>query len=213
MKVKIKKDDKIKSYQVNKSWSEVTLEKWLSIVSLEEAGASEEALSTLKQLSNIPDDLIKQLSISDVATIMDRVSILQQKANGALKRIIKVDGKEYGFHPSLDRITLGEYADLETFIMLVIQKHLPEIMAILYRPIVEKKNKIYTIEKYDGDIDIRTEVMKKMKAEQVQSALVFFWTLGKELSRIIPSYLMEALNKKAESMQVNPLQKNGDGSE
>ena len=49
MKVKIKKDDKIKSYQVIKSWSEVTLEKWLSIVSLEEAGASEEALSTLKQ--------------------------------------------------------------------------------------------------------------------------------------------------------------------
>ena len=209
MKVKIKKDDKIKSYQVIKSWSEVTLEKWLSIVSLEEAGASEEALSTLKQLSNIPDDLIKQLSISDVATIMDRVSILQQKANGALKRIIKVEGKEYGFHPSLDRITLGEYADLETFIKLGIQKHLPEIMAILYRPIVEKKNKIYTIEKYDGDIDIRTEVMKKMKAEQVQSCFVFFWSFVNVLLEILASFLAIRLNKKAQDQKEMILQKNG----
>ena len=212
MKVKIKKDDKIKSYQVIKSWSEVTLEKWLNIVSLEEAGASEEALSTLKQLSNIPDNLIKQLSISDVATIMDRVSILQQKANGALKRIIKVEGKEYGFHPSLDRITLGEYADLETFIKLGIQKHLPEIMAILYRPIVEKKNKIYTIEKYDGDIDIRTEVMKKMKAEQVQSALVFFWTFAKELLIALPSFLTKKLKETRMQLQAKVLQKNGVGS-
>ena len=62
------------------------------------------------------------------------------------------------------------------------------------QPVVEKKNKIYTIDAYDGDISIRAEEMKKMSAEQVQASLVFFWTLGKELCEILPSFLMEMLN-------------------
>ena len=66
-------------------------------------------------------------------------------------------------------------------------------MAVLYRPIKEKKNDVYIIEAYDGNISIRAEEMKKMSAEQVQSALRFFFALGKMLSKILPLYLMEKL--------------------
>ena len=93
----------------------------------------------------------------------------------------------------MDSISLGEYADIETFIKNGIEKQLPELCAVLYRPIKEKKNDIYIIDAYDGDIRLRTEEMKKMSAQQVQSALVFFYTLGKELSEILPLYLMEQL--------------------
>ena len=86
-------------------------------------------------------------------------------------------------------------------------------MAILYRPITEKKNDIYTIAAYDGDIRMRTEEMKQMSAEQVQSALVFFYRLGKELSLILPSYLMDRLKEMNQQLPQNPSQKNGDGSE
>ena len=213
MKVKIKKGKKTKSYKVISSWSEVTLEKWLRLADLEEAGASEEALGTITELSNIPKKLVKELSIGDVSAIMDRVGLLQHQANSSLKRIIEIEGKEYGFHPSLDRITLGEFADLETFLKMGIQKHLPEVMAILYRPIVEKKNNIYTIEKYDGNIEIRTEVMKRMKAEEVQAALVFFWSFAKELLIALPSSLTRRLKVTREQLQAKASQKNGDGSE
>ena len=213
MKVKIEKGKKTKNYKLISSWSEVTLEKWLKIVDLQEAGASEEALGTITELSNIPKKLVKELSISDVSAIMDRVGRLQHQANSSLKRIIEIEGVEYGFHPSLDRISLGEFADLETFLKMGIQKHLPEVMAILYRPIVEKKNKIYTIERYDGNIDIRTEVMKKMSAEQVESALVFFWSFVKELLIALPSSLIKRLKETRERLQAKVLQKNGDGSE
>lgn len=213
MKVKIEKGKKTKNYKLISSWSEVTLEKWLKIVDLQEAGASEEALGTITELSNIPKKLVKELSISDVSAIMDRVGRLQHQANSSLKRIIEIEGVEYGFHPSLDRISLGEFADLETFLKMGIQKHLPEVMAILYRPIVEKKNKIYTIERYDGNIDIRTEVMKKMPAEQVESALVFFWSFVKELLIALPSSLIKRLKETRERLQAKVLQKNGDGSE
>ena len=213
MKVKIKKGKKTKSYKVISSWSEVTLEKWLRLADLDEVGASEEALGTITELSNIPKKLVKELSIGDVSAIMDRVGLLQHQANSSLKRIIEIEGVEYGFHPSLDRITLGEFADLETFLKMGIQKHLPEVMAILYRPIVEKKNNIYTIEKYDGNIEIRTEVIKRMKAEEVQAALVFFWSFAKELLIALPSSLTRRLKVTREQLQAKASQKNGDGSE
>jgi len=144
---------------------------------------------------------------------MSKISELQEGQNSSLKKIIEVEGKRYGFHPNLDDITLGEYADVETFIKDDVEKNLPELMAILYRPIVEEKNGIYIIEAYDGNINIRAEEMKKMPAEQVQSALVFFYNLGKELLRTLPSYLMERLKEMKKQLPQNPSQKNGVGSE
>ena len=75
----------------------------------------------------------------------------------------------------------------------MVEKHLPELMAILYRPIKEKKNDIYIINAYDGNIRLRAEEMKKMSAEQVQSALVFFYAFVKELSKTLQSCLTEVL--------------------
>ena len=84
---------------------------------------------------------------------------------------------------------------MEQFIKNGIETNLPELMAILYRPIKYKKENIYIIDAYDGEITMRTEEMKKMAAEQVQSALVFFYHLGKVLSVILPSYLMDRLKE------------------
>ena len=86
-------------------------------------------------------------------------------------------------------------------------------MAVLYRPIVEKKNKVYTIEKYDGDIEIRKEIMKKMKAEEVQSALVFFWSFVKELLIALPLSLTKRMKEMTMLLQAKHLQKSGVGLE
>ena len=213
MKVKIKKEGKTKQYKLISSWEDVTLEKWLELIDLETGSKSNEAIETITALSNIPKQLVKELGIQDVAVIMGRIAKLQAEQNSSLKRIIEVEDKEYGFMPDLNSITLGEYADIETFIKEGIENRLPELMAVLYRPIVEKKNDVYTIEAYDGNITIRTEEMKKMNAEQVQSALVFFWSLGNELSKILPLYLMERLNKMGSNLEAKVLQKSGVGSE
>ena len=161
MKVRIKKDGKKKEFKLISSWKEVTLEKWLKLLDFQEGTKSEEARDTIEALSNIPKNTINQLELKDIAVIMGRVSEMQQKQDSSLKRIIEVGGKRYGFHPNLDDITLGEYADIETFIKNDIDKNLPELMAILYRPIVEEKNDIYIIEAYDGNISIRAEEIKK----------------------------------------------------
>ena len=212
MKVKIKKQGKVKEFKLINKWSDVTLEKWLKLIDFHNGSKSSEATETIAALSDIPKKLIKQLELKDVAVIMGRVAELQQKQNSSLKRIIEVEGKEYGFHPDLDSITLGEYADIETFIKNDIEKHLPELMAILYRTITERgENGVYTIQAYDGNIRIRAEQMKKMSAEQVQSALVFFYHLGKGLLTTLPSVLMDQLKEMNQLLQQNPLPKSGDG--
>ena len=213
MKIKIKKKDKTKEFKIISKWSDVTLEKWLKLIELETGSKAKEAEETIAALSNIPKQLINELSIKDVAVIMSRMAELQQEQDSSLKNIVKINEVEYGFHPDLDSITLGEYADIETFIKNGIETNLPELMAVLYRPVTEKKNDIYTIAAYDGDIRMRTEEMKQMSAEQVQSALVFFYRLGKELSLILPSYLMERLKEMNQQLPQNPLPKSGHGSE
>ena len=196
MKVKIKKEGKVESFNLINSWADVTLETWLKLIDFETGTKTEEATETIAALSDIPKKLIKELSLSDVAVIMSKVGELQQEQDTKLKRIIEINGVEYGFHPDLDSISLGEYADIEQFIKNGIDSSLPELMAVLYRPIkIKKSETLYIIEPYDGDIRLRAEEMKQMSAAQVQSALFFFYNLGKVLSEIMPLYLMERLKE------------------
>ena len=122
MKVKIKKQGKVKEFKLISKWEDVTLVKWLKLIDFHKGTKSKEAQETIAALSNIPKDLIKQLELKDVAVIMSKLSELQAKQDSSLKRIVEVNGKRYGFHPNLDEITLGEYADLETMIKNDIEK-------------------------------------------------------------------------------------------
>mgnify|MGYP003129450999 FL=1 len=73
-------------------------------------------------------------------------------------------------------------------------------MAILYRPILEEKNDVYTIQAYDGKLSMRAEAMKRMKAEDVQSSLVFFWTFVMECLRILPLSLKDQATQMMEEL-------------
>lgn len=216
MKLKIKKKGKSKEYNVIESWSDVTLEKWMQLTLEGEVSKTKEVEDTIALLSDLPKKVIRELSLRDVLNIFEKMSSLQAQHNEVLRKVITIDDIEFGFHPDLSEITLGEYADLETLIQEGLQNNMPEIMAILFRPIVEKDNEVYAIEAYDGNLRIRAEKMKQMPAEQVHNALVFFWTFVKVFVAIMPSSLMAGRKKQMkqiEKYRQKVLQKNGVGSE
>tara|TARA_R110002051_G_scaffold5647_1_gene28816 strand:- start:478 stop:1119 length:642 start_codon:yes stop_codon:yes gene_type:complete len=213
MKVKIKKEGKKETYNLINSWSDVNLETWIKLIDKETGSKTEEAEETIAALSDIPKKLIKELSLRDVAIIMEKIAELQSKQSSELKKTFEIEGVEYGMHPDLSEITLGEYADIESFIKEGLEKNMPEIMAVLFRKVTEKNGEAYTIEAYDGNITIRTEEMKKMSAEQVQNALVFFYRLGKELLKILPSFLLERTQEMTKQLQTEISQNDGAGSE
>ena len=191
MKVKIKKKGETKEFKLIDSWADVTLETWLQLIDFKEGTKTEEATKTIAALTDIPKRLVQELALADVVTIMSKVGELQAKQGTDLKRIIEINGVEYGFHPDLSEITLGEYADIEQFIKDGLESNLPELMSVLYRPIKEQKNDIYIIDSYDGNIRLRAEEMKQMSAEQVQSAMVFFYHFVKVSSEILLSFSIQ----------------------
>ena len=215
MKVKIKKEGKKETFNLISSWSDVTLEKWIILVGLEKESKTKEAEETIAALSDIPRKLIKELSLRDVAIIMGKVAELQSERDTVLKKVIELDGVEYAMHPNLDDITIGEYADIESFIKDGLEKNLPELMAVLFRPVIDRgeSDDVYIIEAYDGNIKLRAEVMKKMSAEQVQSALQFFFALGMVFLKIMPSFLMEREKEIMKKLQTATLLNAGHGSE
>ena len=127
MKVKIKKEGKTESFNLINSWSDVTLEAWVKLTK-ETGSKTEEAEETIAALSDIPKKLIKELPLRDAAIIMGKIAELQSEQDTVLKKVFEIDGVEYGMHPNLDDITLGEYADLETFIKNGIEDNMPEMV-------------------------------------------------------------------------------------
>ena len=59
MRVKIKKQGKVKEFKLISKWSDVTMEKWLKLIDFQEGTKTKEAEETIAALSNIPKDLIK----------------------------------------------------------------------------------------------------------------------------------------------------------
>ena len=212
MKVKVKKEGKKKTYNLIDSWEDVNLETWSKLIDLELGGKGKEATKTLELLSDMPQKLIGEMPLKDVAILMTMLAEMQKQQETELTKVIEIDGVEYGMHPNLSALTLGEFADLESLIKDGLQKNLKEMMAILFRPIIEQKDDVYTIEAYDGDISIRAEEMKKMSAQQVQNVLVFFWTFVTVFLKISPSYLQERAAQ-IKAQQTETSQKSGHGSE
>jgi hypothetical protein len=213
MKVKINKDGKAKEFKLINKWEDVTIETYSKLMTFTNGTKSSEALETLTELSNIPKELLNQLELKHIVLMLEKLSHLQSQQDTTLKNIIEINGVEYGFMPDLDSISLGMYADIETFIKNGIDKNLPELMAVLYSPIKLKKNDIYIIEPYDGDIRLRAEEMKQMSATQVHSALVFFYHFGSVLLTTLQLSLIEVLQEMKTPLQVNPLPTSGDGTE
>lgn len=213
MKLKIQKGDKTSEFNLITKWEDVTLDTYGKLIDFKKGNKAKEALHLIKSLSDMPKKYAEALSLSDITIILSKLAKVQAYEDGILQHIIRIDGVNYGFHPNLEEITLGEYADIEHFIEAGYENKLKEIMAVLYRPLTSRDGKKYSIEPYDGNLKERVKIFSKMSAKQVQGALVFFWSLGTESSVILQSYLM------LEKMKNNPifskeiLQQSGGGLE
>lgn len=104
--------------------------------------------------------------------------------------LFMMHGVEFGFVPNLDKITIGEYADLTHY--GVEPETLHRVMAVLFRPVVKKEKDTYSIMAYSGTEEY-AEMMKDMPLNCVNGALVFFWSLASELQTATQKYLTQEL--------------------
>ena len=153
---------------------------------------------------NIPVKDVFQFRMSHITSIQKTlIKIFENKTETLINRFT-IHDIEFGFMPSLDEMTFGEYVDIDTYIKDWKQMH--KAMAVLYRAIDTKHKDRYSIVAYDGK---ETDIMKDMPLSVCFSSIVFFYNLGIELSQIMMGY-MEMMTP-TQRQELEALELNGGG--
>jgi len=164
----------------------------------------------LQTFCGIQTDGVKVEDIDSIAT--DILKLF--KDSYELKRTFKLKGIEFGFIPNLEEMTLGEYIDLDNYMLELEDLH--KAMAVLFRPIVKrrkawfnKKEEQYKIDSYTGT-EKYGDLMKEMPVDVALGAQFFFINLRKELLRNTMNFLEED-QKVMSLIAKHNLDQNGDG--
>ena len=126
-------------------------------------------------------------------SVMKVVRIINDLFNQDAKFVptFTMDGVSYGFIPDLDKITLGEYIDLDNTLSDWDNMH--KAMAVLYRPIKDTLKDKYIIEEYKGSD--KSERYKQMPLDIVMGSILFFYNLKNELLKTILKSLNQEVMK------------------
>lgn len=149
---------------------------------------------------------VAKISLSDLDNLVEHFNKLFEQKTKFINRFT-LKGIEFGFIPNLDKITNGEYMDIDSNISDVNNYHI--LMGIMYRPITNKYKDRYEIEPYEAKEEY-FELMKDLTLDVVLPALVFFYHLGTELLKVLPRFLEEEANKMSSRKNTNS-GKSGDG--
>lgn len=123
-------------------------------------------------------------------------------------RHFKLLNVDMGFIPNLERISLGEYIDVENNIVDWQTMH--KAMAVLYRPVNFKSREKYTVAPYEPSDEV-SELMREMPLDVAMSSMVFFYDLGMELLKAIPTFIQKNLTEEQTYLLKQTLAQSGVG--
>ena len=146
---------------------------------------------------------VMRLKMADFDKITNKINLLFEQKPKLVQRF-KIDSVEYGFHPQLDELTLGEYIDVDTYI--ADWENMEKTMNVLYRPIENKLKDRYSIKEYNVDT---SDNLLNMPMDAVLSSIFFLWNLGIDLSKTILNY--SEMGEEMNLMHQQILAENGDG--
>ena len=185
--------------------NEIRLSDYQRFVRLE---GDEEFLSrkALEIFCGLSMDVILQMKASS----LNKINAVLMKAfseRPPLKQRFFIDKQEFGFIPSLEEITVGELNDIDTYISDWSQMH--RAMAVMFRPVTATFGNRYEIEKYEGS-EKYADKMKDVPLDIAIGAMLFFWTLGNDLS--IASLKSLGMEQEMNLVPLHNFLKNGLGS-
>jgi hypothetical protein len=134
--------------KVPTSLNEITLGQYQQYLKLPDGLTENQiALKMVNIFCNVPDIVVRNIKAADIQRIVETLTKMFNETP-ALTRQFKLGGKKYGFIPNLDNMSFGEYIDIDTY--LGDWDNIEKAMAVLYRPIQGKYDKLYNIEPYEA---------------------------------------------------------------
>lgn len=173
--------------------SEITLRQFLRYEELQGRDLDDYNFNKRKIeiFTNIPFKQIDNVRGVDAERILNQIDKALNTDVEFVNRF-EMKGIEFGFIPNLDKMTLGEYADLSKH--GVDKESLHNLMAILFRPVIKTSKDRYEIMAYNGSEEY-AEMMKDIPLNIVNGALVFFYNLANELQEATQKFLSEELQR------------------
>lgn len=161
----------------------VTLKQYMQILQIQEMFAGDE--------NKLNKEIIRLFKLDKLTKIEsdEKIKEIISHLNSSSKLIktFKINNIEFGFIPNLNEITVGEWVDIDSYQTRNDSFH--KIMAILYRPIVNKQGNNYSIEEYEGT-EKYEELMLDVDVQIFNSVMVFFWTLSTQLLTDLNTYIL-----------------------
>ena len=176
------------------SLNEITLAQYQEFAKLEaDLDKTKDTAIQLKLVEifcKVPEVVVRNMKATDIAEICEIINTMFDTEHQLINRF-RLKGIDYGFIPELDDMSFGEYMDLDTFISD--NDNLHRAVNVLFRPIEYKRGNRYKIKDYNPDT---SEIAKDFPLDAVLGAIVFFYSLGKDLSMVMLNSL-DSKNEKA----------------
>lgn len=162
--------------------NEVTLEQYQEFEKLNFDNQSEVHLRMIEIFCKVTPKVARGMRATDITEICSIINNMFDTKHQLINSF-NLNGQKYAFIPSLEDMSFGEYVDLDTYIGD--NDNLHRAMNVLYRPVEMKRGDRYTIKEYDPTT---FEDAKQFPLDAVFGAIVFFYNLGTDLSKVILNY-------------------------
>ena len=120
--------------KVPTDWTGISLKKYLELQTDLETYKDDDAAVTAIMLYHLCGLDLKYLNAIPVETyseIRDTLALFTNGIEIPLKRVINIDGIEYGFEPNLSKMAYGAYVDISKYQTMAIDKNWANIMSSL----------------------------------------------------------------------------------
>ncbi|QDP57688.1 MAG: hypothetical protein Unbinned6486contig1001_3 [Prokaryotic dsDNA virus sp.] len=189
------------------NWQDVTLKSYQKYVSkIGDLKKDDEIIiHSISSLCNIPLKVVKLLKVNDIKTIYKNLSkLISLPINKQVINKIELNGVRYGFHPSLDELTMGEFVDLDEYSKEGVDG-LHYILSILYRPIIEEEGSLYKIEPYTDHHINNAKHFENLSIDTINGVMVFFYNLGSKCLMSSQNFLQRLVENQAQEVSTDGL--------
>jgi hypothetical protein len=186
----------MKDFKIPKSWKDVSVQQFQELSDISSEGVSG-VIDRLSVLCDVDPEELRALDIKDLTILMEALQFVAVLPSAdTFKKRFDLGGKKFAII-NFDKVSLGEWVDLETLVVDGAQKNLHKIFAIIYREVLydEPSIDLLSVIPYDTENVAVNAVLfqKELDIETCYGACLFFSLFGSRLTVNTPSFLSQEM--------------------
>ena len=193
VKLNLEIDGENKTYDIPTQWDDVTVDKFIEIVKLDEKkhiNDLEKVMELMNILTTIPKDDVELLPVESFMEIQNNFSFVKTDVDKKMKDSIVIDGEEYFVKNDFNDLTMGESITIETLL-----KEADNPMYILDKMLclfLRKKKENGKLESFKTTfLTDRIDIFRNAPITEVYNNLIFFSNGVDILENSMKDFLVE----------------------